>query len=190
MILEYSLKLISSGGSLRRCVIIDAPGAAEQCLMDENVTVNAEQADTFWANDTLHLVELIRIDWSRLITCEAHEVASEFVAKVHDTILSNVSFTNTVDSLFINLLSFLLAFEELTYRDERLYFEEWTMLLACSGKFGRAEEKNTADTALGRELAAGRLTVRASVEKILRLAMTRTHLRVLDLPGGEAHLNH
>ena len=158
--------------------------------MDENVTVNAEQADAFRANDTLHLVELIRIDWRRLITSEAHEVACEFVAKVHDTILSNVSFAHTVDSLLVDLLSFLLAFEELTYRDERLYFEEWTMLLACSGKFGRAEEKNTADPALRGQLATGRLAVRASVEKILRLAMTGTHLRVLDLPGGEAHLNH
>ena len=60
----------------------------------------------------------------------------------------------------------------LSNRNERQYAELRSVLLCGSGKLRGANEQDVADSALGRELAAWGLTLRASIEYIPWLSMT------------------
>jgi len=83
-----------------------------------------------------------------------------------------------------------LGQQKLTYWHERLYIEKGTVLLACSGEFSRAEQEDSTDAALRRQLTAGRLAVRARIKQVLWLSVASADLRVLNLPSREPHLDH
>lgn len=75
-------------------------------------------------------------------------------------------------------------------RDERFDLEERAVLLARPRQLGRAEQENPADSTVRRQLTARRRALRTHEELVLRLAVARADLRVLDLLHGKANLDH
>ena len=156
--------------------------------MDEYIAVHAEKADAIGADDTFTFIHILRVYTLNFLACEAAiECICCVEALVKNICLLQISLCILIQSCTISLS---IYYQKLTNWNEWLDFKKRTMLLASSRKLGGTEQKYTANSTRGGELAGGSLATWASIKEVLRLSMTGTDLGEFNLPGWKADLDH
>ena len=175
--------------------------------MYEYIAVNAIQADALGTDHALTLIQFRHVNRLGFTAGEASNHILSAIAQEQNTALADIPRAKQVHldpvvvAIFTRLLGCgLLAAhcilagcrrrEELAKRDEVLNAEKGTVLLACAGELGRADEKDATDAAMGGKFAARRGATGTHVELVLGLAVARTDLGVLYLLRWEAQLDH
>lgn len=104
--------------------------------MDEYVAVNAEKTHTTRADDALALVKTCSVDALSFVTAETSQLVLRAIAQVQSTTLLDITRAQLAHPLLVwrgLIVSIIVGrHQELTYRNERLYFEKGTVLLTSA----------------------------------------------------------